>query len=119
MRNICSILRVASAAMCLMLSGFTALANDSISFDVKGKVPAIKQPKTMDCWAASATMLKGWKDSASYEIADVLDKVDPQYKQMFNGNTGLPIGQAEPFLKAMGLKQEPLANYTVDGLLRL
>lgn len=71
-----------------------------IDFQVNGTMPTIKQPKDMDCWVATAAMMKEWKDKASYEIEAVLDNAGPQYKAMFNGNTGLSLDLSENFLRA-------------------
>jgi hypothetical protein len=92
-----------------------AVGTASFDYTVSGIVPIIAQPSSMSCWATVATMLKSWKDSASYTIETVVDAAGAEYRTMYDNDTGLPTAKTGDFATAMGFKTEPPMSYTVSG----
>ncbi|KAB2364580.1 hypothetical protein F8517_23870 [Bacillus thuringiensis] len=89
-------------------------------YEVPGLVPPIAQPYTMACWATVSTSMISWHDSTSYTIEEVMDKVGPKYRKIYDDNTGLfPVDTPE-LLQKLTLVAEPSGiNYSVDGWLTL
>jgi hypothetical protein len=48
--------------------------------------PAIKQTKA-DCWATVATMMVNWKEKTSLRVEDVLHRVNPKFRQIYDKDT--------------------------------
>ena len=90
-----------------------------MDYTIPGRVPIIKQPNKMACWAAVATMLLSWRDSRQYEIEEALQKAGPGYVQTFRSRRGLDAEDKTPFLKALSLRAEAPQSFTPKGWLSL
>lgn len=90
----------------------------ALPFQVAGTIEVLAQPSTLSCWATAYTMMKSWKDQASYDIAMALGKVGQKYVDLFNGNNALPANQFGPFLSDAGLAHLAPINLSVDGWLQ-
>ena len=78
----------------------------------KGGITPIKQDKANACWATVATMMMRWKDSVNYTVEQVLTKAGQEYLKMYTDDTGLPVTQKDAFVATLGMKGEPLGQYT-------
>lgn len=90
-----------------------------IDYTIAGRVPILKQPDEMSCWATVATMLVSWRDNKQYQIEEVIDRAGPQYLQVFLSGQGLDPSKKSGFLSAIGLKSEAPQSFTVEGWLSL
>jgi hypothetical protein len=97
----------------------TASSGSRIDFTVAGRLPLIKQPDKMSCWATVATMMASWRDKKQYQIEEVIERAGPQYLQIFITERGLDASEKVPFLRAMGLRSEAPQSFTVEGWLSL
>jgi hypothetical protein len=88
-----------------------------LTYDVRGGVPIIGQAKSKDCWAASATMMVSWRDQASHSVDDVVNAAGPPYPDKYANNTGIAWTEARTFLNALGLRDEPPADYSAEQVL--
>jgi len=90
------------------------------NFDVMitGDIPALKQPKGMDCWITVAAMLASWKDVQRYSVEQFATRLGDPWKLYFELNLGLPAKDQEAFIKQMRLREEPAANYSIKAYTR-
>lgn len=70
--------------------------------------------KDAACWAAAATMMKGWKDGKAYTIAQVLAMVEPHYLTKYENNQPLLPSEKADFVAALGMTGEPPATYPFE-----
>jgi hypothetical protein len=91
----------------------------AIDYDVPGAVPLVTQPSSLQCWAATGTSMKIWKDRTPYTIEQVLAAAGGSWKALYDANH--PLSQAEfvAFSRALGLTSEAPMCYDVTGFLRL
>ena len=68
----------------------TSNQGTSISFDVRGDVPAISQPKSMACWATVTTMNMSWKDQQSYSIEAATDSLGSDFQIFLQPKLNFP-----------------------------
>lgn len=83
---------------------------------VKEPTFAIKQTKTMGCWATVATMLQSWHDGSLSSIQAVLATAGGNYPALYLSNAGLSSLEKPGFLRALHLTTEPPASYTAEAL---
>ncbi|MFC9600840.1 papain-like cysteine protease family protein [Peribacillus butanolivorans] len=84
-------------------------------YEVPGLVPPIPQPYTMACWATVSTSMISWRDSASYTIEEVMDRVGPKYRKIYEDNTGLfPVDTPELLQELTLVAEPPEINYSID-----
>ncbi|WP_225032065.1 papain-like cysteine protease family protein [Paraburkholderia sp. XV] len=88
-----------------------------LPFQVEGTIEVLAQPSSLTCWATAYTMMKSWKDQASYDIPTALGQVGQQYVDLFNANKALPADQFGPFLSNARLSHLAPVNLSVDGWL--
>jgi len=80
-------------------------------------VELIPQDKSNDCWLASSTMMRSWKDQVSYPLSDtlkVLDASGGSFTQTYNADNGLSFAANEKLVETLGLIALPPASYTID-----
>ena len=73
--------------------------------------------KDAACWAAAATMMKGWKDGKPYTISQVLAMVGQEYLAKYNNNQTLLPSEKMDFVDALGMMGEPPASYPFETYL--
>jgi hypothetical protein len=112
-------MRLRSVFWLLILCSSSAFcqSSDTINYSVPGDIPIIRQPKEMDCWITVTTMLLSWKNQKRYTVKSVVDSLCVPWKIYFETNTGLPGKDQEAFIKKIGLKAEPPANYLLIAYL--
>jgi Papain-like cysteine protease AvrRpt2 len=104
----------------LLYSICTAKAqNDSVGYLVPGKIIPLKQKNDMACWITVATMMLCWRDTADYSVDSLAVKLGDPWKLYYELNTGLPAKMQGAFVKAIGLKAEPPANYLLLAYIKL
>ena len=80
-------------------------------------VELIPQDKSNACWLASSTMMRSWKDQASYPLSDtltVLDASGGSFTQTYNADNGLAFADNQKIVQTLGLTALPPASYTID-----
>jgi len=78
----------------------------------------------MGCWATVYTMMKSWKDQASYPIRDAVGAVGIKWRDYYDASfatppQGLPSSEFGPFLVAARMSHEPMMNLTIEGWVSL
>lgn len=96
------------------LNALPALATP-VDAKCSGVVFPVKQGKKWGCWAASGAMMLGWKSTRPATISDTLNQVGGNYKSLYDTDAGLSGSEIASFIKALGLKAEPLQSYTVTA----
>jgi hypothetical protein len=81
---------------------------------VPGVKNVIAQPTNSVCWATVYAMMRSWKDRQSYSIRHAVALVDEKYGKMVDNNQGLPSSQFGPFIRAAGMRVEPMANLPIS-----
>jgi hypothetical protein len=82
-------------------------------------VPITKQTGN-NCWAAVPTMMINWKEKRSLGIGDMLSRVSPKYKKLFDDDKrGIYDDEMEDLSKQLGMKTEGPRSYSVEELLGL
>jgi hypothetical protein len=89
----------------------------SFTYDVPGTVSPMSQPNDCACWATAATMLVAWRDQSSYTIEAVCDMAGPQFRTLLCDKKCIGRTDKEAFLQRLDLREEPPANYSVQGYL--
>jgi hypothetical protein len=116
MRTAYSSLRAIIGGLCLaVLCGSTVHAQ-AVNYSVTEPTFAIKQVKTMGCWATVAAMLTSWKAHNLISIEEVLNSAGGPYSDIYKANTGLFPVDEPGFLKSLKLKAEPPASYTAQAI---
>jgi hypothetical protein len=77
---------------------------------VPGLKTVIRQPTNDVCWATVYTMMISWRDGIGYDIRAAVEAVGEDYRDMFDADQGMPPGEFRNFLRAAGLRAEPMAN---------
>ncbi|CAN5477554.1 hypothetical protein BH10PSE14_BH10PSE14_14480 [soil metagenome] len=93
--------------------------SSQIDFHVTPTVPFVQQPTANTCWAATATMLRSWKEGKALAITDVVDKAGPEYRALFDGDQGLSSDQLPVFFENLSMSYEQPANYTIPFYVEL
>jgi hypothetical protein len=91
----------------------------TIEYDVPGDIPIIAQPSDMSCWATVATMNISWYNQQSYSIETAMDNIGPEYRKIYDDNSGLNPAKVEDFSNASGLNLEYQSCETPESILRL
>ena len=86
---------------------------------VPGLKNVIAQPDINLCWATAYSMMRSWKDSLSYDIRAAVDLVGTEYSAMFDNNQAMPPTKFGPFIRAAGLRVEPMANLPLSDWVTL
>jgi hypothetical protein len=94
----------------------STLGAQAVNYSVPEPTFAIKQVKTMGCWATAAAILASWKAHSLLSVEDVLKSAGGSYQEIYKGNLGLFPVDETGFLKALKLKAEPPASYTPQGI---
>ena len=81
---------------------------------VPGLKTVIAQPSNRVCWATVYTMMRSWKDQQSYGIRNAVALVDEKYGKMVDMNQGMPGSEFGPFIRAAGMRVEPMANLLIS-----
>lgn len=84
-------------------------------FDIWHEVPLIAQETGMNCWAAAAAMIVGWRDQINCETNNIVEKM--LNKQA--NNIGLFPQDVQTLAQVWGLLIEPPQTYIVDSLKEL
>lgn len=108
---------------------------NKIEYFVTGEVPSLMQPNPMACWATAAAIMLQWRTRLDIggnitfspeDVARLADKnrgekakSDRTFVDLLSEERGLSVTDKPVFLKALGLKAEWPANYTVEGWLEL
>jgi hypothetical protein len=79
-----------------------------IPYTVPGLVAVIRQPSSLVCWATAYTMMRSWKDQASYPIRSAVALVDEKYGVLVDRNQALPPPEFTPFLRAARMRHQPM-----------
>jgi len=80
-------------------------------------VELIPQDKSNACWLASSTMMRSWKDQASYPLSDtlrILDASGGSFTTTYNADKGLSFADNQKIVDTLGLTALPPASYTID-----
>ena len=85
------------------------------NFDIWHEVPLIAQETGMNCWAAAAAMIVGWRDQINCETNNIAEKM--LNKQA--NSLGLFPRDVHVLAQVWGLLIEPPQTYTVDSLKEL
>lgn len=92
-----------------------------VSYKVPGHRVVLTQAGPMTCWATAYTMMISWKSQQSFDIRKAVELVDQKYAVMYdeglrpNSQVGMPPNEFGAFLKKARMKQEPMANLTIEG----
>lgn len=81
-------------------------------FDVFHQVPLIAQVTGMNCWAAAAAMVVGWRDQTNLETDDISATIISNYPTV----NGLLPHDVETLARIWGLFIEPPVVYSVASL---
>ncbi|MDB5584441.1 MAG: hypothetical protein JWR80_9617 [Bradyrhizobium sp.] len=90
----------------------------SLPYRVPGLVEVLAQPSGNVCWATVFTMMKSWKDQASYEIAAAVGTVGQHYADLFASDQALPTADFAAFLSDAGMQHLAPQDLTIDGWLQ-
>jgi hypothetical protein len=90
----------------------------TLPYRVPGIIAALAQPNGNACWATVFTMMKSWKDQASYDIPVALGTVGQTYVDLFNAGLALPTGDFAAFLNDAGMQYLAPQDPTLDGWLQ-
>lgn len=94
-----------------------SLSDDpNVVIDISYPIELIPQTTHMSCWATSAAMIVGWRESFSINPEDIARQVGG-WRELFN-NQGLPPDNTEMF-DVWGLHYEYPQSYTVEGFAQL
>lgn len=98
----------------------------AISYEVPGIKTVTAQDGPDTCWATVYTIMKTWKTGFQMEVRDTVRQVDPKYAAFYDAGLrsnpeprGLPVSEIIPFLRAAGMRHQPMANMQVSGWLDL
>ena len=101
-------------SFCLFLSLYS-LSQDSVIYEVSGKIPKLKQEKSMDCWITVTTMMFSWKEDTVYSVNEFVKKIGSPWIEYYESNSGLTFDKQDDFIFQMGMKSEPPANYMLEA----
>jgi hypothetical protein len=100
----------------------TGTPSEPTTVDIRHAVQPIRQPASRACWAAAATMLVNWRDGTQRTLESILEQAGTartvaapaHYLDIFRANTGLPAGEKQEFVTALGMQMEPPANFPLE-----
>jgi hypothetical protein len=64
-------------------------------------------------------MMVSWKHQQSFDIGEALGRVSPYYRKLFEMDSDLGQGEAVSFLRAAGMRHQPMANLDIKGWFNL
>jgi len=109
-------IKIAVTTIFIIGWSFIAAAQEQIKpYHIPGKMQAIKQPKSMDCWITVMTMMINWRDSSSYSVEDIAKRLGSPWDIYYMTNAGLPESDQKKFMLRTGLHAEPPANYLLSA----
>jgi hypothetical protein len=79
----------------------------------------LKQRTDMSCWATVYAMMKAWKDSRPWSVADAIQELGLPYTDYLARDVGLPAGHELAFVRRVGMFAEAPANYTLKGFIEM
>jgi peptidoglycan hydrolase-like protein with peptidoglycan-binding domain len=96
----------------------------NLPYQVPGLRVVLAQPSPMGCWATVYTMMKSWKDQASYPIRDAVGAVGTKWRDYYDASfatppKGLPSAEFGPFLTAARMSHQPMMNLAIEGWVSL
>ncbi len=83
------------------------------------EIKAIKQPSSMSCWATVYAMMLSWKNNTTLTLDSAVERLGNPWKTYFDNDDGLPLGQERLFVSTAGLREEPPANYSIQGFINM
>jgi hypothetical protein len=108
------------AIIILVISGCLPFMNpNDQSVIAYYEIKAIKQPSSMSCWATVYTMMLSWKNNTTLTLDSAVDRLGNPWKTYFYNDDGLPLGQERLFVSTAGLREEPPANYSIQGFINM
>jgi hypothetical protein len=89
---------------------------DALGYNIQYDVQLVPQPTSMSCWAASASMIVGWRENMSIDPQEIVNGIG--HWRTYSINNGLPPDDTT-MLRTWGFVTEPPMCYTVDGFRNL
>ena len=86
---------------------------------VQPAVPLIRQTSALTCWAAAAGMMFSWRHGESAPLLDLMVRIGPTWKAMFESKEAIPNSQIPALMEDLGLVAEAPASYLPRGIERL
>lgn len=80
------------------------------SYFVPDDLRLVEQPHNNVCWAAAATIMMSWHDSAKYSIREAMELAGEEWLDLYKDRKGLPfqpVGRNYRFAKACGMNAAP------------
>jgi hypothetical protein len=93
-------------------------SDSSLPVHVRGLISPIAQTNSMNCWAASLAILRGWRRQASISELDAVQELGPTWVEMRQNNTGLAANKHEEFARAANLVSEPMMSFPMSEWIR-
>jgi hypothetical protein len=79
----------------------------------------IRQPSPMSCWATVYAMMKSWKLRSPLSVKSAVAGLGAPWDDYYLKEKGLPAGKEKEFVKAIGMRTEPPANYTIAAYVEM
>jgi hypothetical protein len=86
---------------------------------VTGMITPVSQTNSMNCWAASLAILRGWRRQMSITEIAAVTELGPSWVQMQQNNTGLAASRHEEFARVANLVSEPLMSIPMSEWIRI
>lgn len=86
---------------------------------VSPEVPLIRQTSRLTCWAAAAAMIYSWRKGESASLPDLIARIGPPWKAMFDNREAIPNSQIPALMQDLGLVAEAPTSYLPRGIERL
>jgi hypothetical protein len=86
---------------------------------VPGTKTLYAQRTGLICWATVYCMMISWKDRVSYDVESAAQLVDPKYGQLVRDNKVMPFAEFRPFIRAAGMRLNPMESLTIEGWVSL
>jgi len=93
-------------------------SKSNLPVHVTGMIAPVAQTNSMNCWAASLAMLRGWRRQASITELAAVRELGPKWVEMQQKNTGLAASRHEEFALVAGLESEPLMSFPMEEWIR-
>ncbi len=94
-------------------------AGANLPVHVSGMIEPVSQTNSMNCWAASLAILRGWRRQMSITEVAAVQELGPTWVQMQQNNTGLAASRHEEFARVSHLDSEPLMSIPMSEWIRL
>lgn len=93
--------------------------DSNLPVHVRGLIAPVSQTNSMNCWAASLAILRGWRRQLSISEIAAVQELGPTWLQMQQNNTGLAASRHEEFARVANLVSEPLMSIPMSEWIRL